>query len=109
MMDPFLWRFYGGDAGERMPRSHGESATGSGVIISPDGYIIINNHVVEQAGEIHITLSDRREFKSRLRGADPNTGIGAVRIDAAGPPALAFADRSKVRAGDFSIAVGNPF
>jgi Do/DeqQ family serine protease len=108
-MDPFFRRFFGEDPEGRTPRPHKESATGSGVIVTPDGYILTNNHVVDQATDIRVTLFDRREFKARLVGTDPKTDIAVIKIDASGLPVLAFADSSKVRVGDFSIAIGNPF
>ena len=109
-MDPFFRRFFDeGSRGFGMPRSQKERAAGSGVIVSPDGYIVTNNHVVEKATEVTVTLSDRREFKARLVGADPKTDIAVLKIDAANLPTLAFADSSKVRVGDIALAIGNPF
>ena len=109
-MDPFFRRFFG-DEGDRprMPRSQKERAAGSGVIVSPDGYIVTNNHVVDHSNQITVTLSDKREFKARLVGNDARTDIAVLKIDASGLPTLAFADSGKVRVGDYAIAIGNPF
>lgn len=110
MMDPFFRRFFG-DEGDmpRMPRSQKERAAGSGVIVSPDGYIVTNNHVVDHSNQITVTLSDKREFKARLIGNDARTDIAVLKIDATGLPTVAFADSAKVRVGDYAIAIGNPF
>jgi serine protease Do len=81
---------------------------GSGVIVRPDGLILTNNHVVEQAVDLRVVLSDRREFKARVVGRDPQTDIALIRIDARDLPHLAFGDSSKVRVGDTVLAVGNP-
>ncbi len=101
--------FDDGSRGLRLPPGHKETAAGSGVIVSPDGYLITNNHVVEKATQITVSLSDGREFKARLIGADSKTDISVLKIEAANLPTLAFADSSKVRAGDLALAIGNPF
>jgi serine protease Do len=108
-MDPFFRRFFGDGGGDSMPRRHKETAAGSGVIVTPDGYVVTNNHVIDKSTQIAVTLSDRREFKARLIGADPKTDIAVLKIDASGLPTLAVADSSKVRVGDLALAIGNPF
>ncbi len=82
---------------------------GSGVIVSPDGYILTNRHVVEAADEISIRLADRREFKAKKIGMDPGTDLAVLKIEASGLPVLEFADSDQARVGDIVLAVGNPF
>jgi serine protease Do len=93
----------------RMPKKWKEQSLGSGVIVSPDGYIITNNHVVEKADEIKVTLLDKRSFKGRIVGADPKTDIAVVRIDASSLPTLKWGDSEKLQVGEFVLAIGNPF
>lgn len=90
-------------------RYRGGSATGSGVIISSNGYIVTNNHVVEDADEFEVTLNDKREFTAKLVGADPSTDLALLKIDAEGLPHLEFGNSDSVRIGEWVIAVGNPF
>jgi serine protease Do len=106
--DPFFERFFGRDFQE-MPRERREQSLGSGVIVSPDGYLLTNNHVVEGAREIQITLNDKREFEAKIIGTDSRTDLAVLKIDAEELPAIAFGDSSKVRVGDFAIAIGSPF
>lgn len=108
MMDPFFRRFFGGP-GFNMPQKHKENALGSGVIVSPEGYILTNNHVVDGAQQIIVTLSDKRDFQAKLIGADPKSDVALLKISASNLPVLAFADSSKVRVGDYALAIGNPF
>ncbi len=88
------------------PRQHG---LGSGVIVSADGYILTNRHVVKDASEIRVALSDGREFTAKLVGADEKTDVAVVKIKAEGLPALTFADSNELAVGDIVLAVGNPF
>ncbi|HEV2474107.1 MAG TPA: trypsin-like peptidase domain-containing protein [Chthonomonadales bacterium] len=81
---------------------------GSGVILSPDGYIVTNNHVVEGASLIKITLADQRWFYATMIGADPATDLAVVKIDAAHLPCATLADSDRLQVGEWSIAVGNP-
>jgi serine protease Do len=109
-----LRQFFGDDSQGRrgMPRQQSEQreqGLGSGVIVSPEGYILTNNHVVEGATDVKVTLSDKREFKARVVGADPQTDIAVLKIDASGLPAIVIGDSSKVQIGDYALAVGNPF
>ncbi len=85
------------------------SATGSGVIISENGYIVTNNHVIEGAERIEVTLNDKREFTAQLIGIDPSTDLALLRIDASGLPWLPFGDSDSLRVGEWVLAVGNPF
>ena len=82
---------------------------GSGVIVSPDGYIITNNHVVEGANELTITLPDKREFKGKVVGTDPKTDLAVVKVDASSLPHVRWGDSSKLQVGEYVLAIGNPF
>jgi serine protease Do len=94
---------------EREPQEQREQGLGSGVIVSPEGYILTNNHVVDEATDVKVTLSDKREFKARVIGADPKTDIAVLKIDASALPSIVIGDSSKVQIGDYALAVGNPF
>ncbi len=110
-LDPFFRQFFGDDFGGRfnVPKELREKALGSGVIVSPEGYILTNNHVVDHATEVTVTLADKREFKARVVGTDPRTDIAVLKIDGSNFPTLALADSSKVEVGDVVLAIGNPF
>lgn len=84
-------------------------ATGSGVIISPDGYIVTNNHVVQEASDLEITLNDRRSFKAKVIGTDPTTDLALIKIDADNLPYIVYGNSDDVRVGEWVLAVGNPF
>ncbi|HEX5263479.1 MAG TPA: Do family serine endopeptidase, partial [Phenylobacterium sp.] len=84
-------------------------ASGSGFFISPDGYILTNNHVVENADEITVKTKDERELKARLIGRDPATDLAVIKVEGARFPYVSFEDRAKPRVGDWVVAVGNPF
>ncbi|MCX6966190.1 MAG: Do family serine endopeptidase, partial [Verrucomicrobia bacterium] len=86
-----------------------ERGLGSGVIVSEDGYILTNRHVVESADEITVRLADQKEYKAKKIGADPGTDIAVLKIEAKGLPVLPFADSDKAHVGDLVLAVGNPF
>jgi len=100
-----LFRQYFGDLPERESRQEG---LGSGVIVSPDGYILTNNHVIEGADELKVTLADDRDFSARVVGTDPKTDVAVLKIEAEGLPVLTLADSDRVRVGDIVFAVGNP-
>jgi serine protease Do len=106
--DPFFRRFFE-DLWRDIPRERRESSLGSGVIVSPDGYILTNNHVVEGASDIKVYLSDKREFKARVIGTDPRTDIAVLKIDQKNLPTLVLGDSSKLQVGEFVLAIGNPF
>ena len=101
-----LREFFGG----RLPRMtpHREGALGSGVIVSSDGYILTNNHVIDDAQRVRVELSDRRVFSARVVGTDAPSDLALVKIDAAGLPALPIGDSDKARIGDVVLAFGNP-
>ena len=84
-------------------------ATGSGVIISPDGYIVTNNHVVQQANRLEITLNDKRTYDARVIGTDPTTDLALVKIEEDGLPYLSYGDSDDLKIGEWVLAVGNPF
>lgn len=100
-----LFRQYFGDLPERESRQEG---LGSGVIVSPDGFILTNNHVIEGADELKVTLADDRDFSARVVGTDPKTDVAVLKIEAEGLPVLTLADSDRVRVGDIVFAVGNP-
>jgi Do/DeqQ family serine protease len=104
--NPLLQQLFPG-----LPEQERESklqGLGSGVIVSPDGYILTNNHVVEGADELKVSLSDDREFVAKVIGADPKTDIAVVKIEADKLPVVTLADSDKLRVGDVVFAVGNP-
>jgi serine protease Do len=108
--DPFFRRFF--EDQFRHPdlqRKYKTSALGSGVIVTDDGYILTNNHVVQNADEIKVVLYDKREFTGKVIGTDPKTDLAVIKIDAAGLPALTIGDSEALKVGDIVIAIGNPF
>src|SRR6516165_6308779 len=102
--------FGGNPFGRRMPQqpqiAHG---IGSGVIISPDGYIVTNNHVIDGATEIRVTLSDRRILKAKLVGADPLTDLAVIKVDANDLPNIPMGNSAELKPGQTVLAFGNPF
>lgn len=107
--DPFFRQFFGDQFFRRMPREQREHSLGSGVIVSEDGYILTNNHVVDKATDIKIALPDKREFKGKVVGSDPKTDVAVVKISATGLPTVAFGDSDKLQVGDYVFAIGDPF
>lgn len=91
-----------------IPKGEGQSL-GSGFIISADGYIMTNAHVVAAADEITVTLNDKREFKAKVIGSDKRTDVALIKIEATGLAKVAFGDTTKVRVGDWVLAIGSPF
>jgi len=89
-----------------MPKEQG---VGSGIIVTKDGYILTNNHVVENASTIKVSLNDGREFNGKVIGRDPKTDVAVVKVEAKDLPAMAFADSDKIEVGDMVLAVGHPF
>lgn len=106
--EEFFGRGQGGTQRRQMQTPKRESA-GSGVIISEDGYIVTNNHVVENADEITITLNDNREFVARVIGLDADTDLALLKVDAVGLPAIVVGDSDNLKVGEWVLAVGNPF
>jgi serine protease Do len=108
--DPFFRRFFGDQFGQlERPREHKESGLGSGVIVDKDGYILTNNHVIKDADEIKVKLSDKREFKGKVIGADPKTDLAVIKIDSNHLPVIKLGDSDKLKVGETVIAIGNPF
>jgi serine protease Do len=113
-MDPFFRQFFGQEGNDgagrfNMPRDSREKALGSGVIVSPEGYILTNNHVVDGASDVRVTLSDKREFQAHIIGADPKTDVAVLKIDAKNLAPITIGDSSKVQVGDVALAIGDPF
>src|SRR6185437_3345850 len=113
MDDPFWRHFFGDQFGGSMPRQRQapqiEHGIGSGVIVTKDGYIMTNNHVVDGAKEVKVTLQDGREFTAKVVGRDPKSDIAVVKVDANDLPTVSIADSEKVEVGDVVLAIGNPF
>jgi len=104
-VNPLLRPFLGDQIPERESKEQG---LGSGVIVSANGFVLTNNHVIEGADELSVALPDGREFKGHVVGTDPKTDIAVVKIDADNLPTLTLADSDKLRVGDIVFAVGNP-
>src|SRR5262245_31026639 len=95
----------------RQPQGQGRltpSGVGSGVIVSPDGYILTNNHVVDEADKVEVELSDNRRFTAKVVGTDPPSDVAVIKISATGLPTVPFGDSDRVEVGDLVLAVGNP-
>jgi serine protease Do len=110
---PMFRQFFGeqGDGGgqSRMPRQQKEQGLGSGVIVSPNGYILTNNHVVDHATTVTVIMPDKHEYKARVVGTDPKTDIAVLKVDAGSLEPITIGDSDKVQVGDYVLAVGNPF
>ena len=111
--DPFWRHFFGDQFGRQMPNRQlntpRERGLGSGVIVTRDGYILTNNHVVDNADEVKVTLQDSREFTAKVVGRDPKSDVAVIKIDAQDLPVVPMADSDKVEVGDVVLAIGNPF
>lgn len=109
--DPFFRQFFGDQFFKQQlpPRERREQSLGSGVIVSANGYILTNNHVVEHASEIKVLMSDKREYSGKLIGTDPKTDVAVLKIEATGLPAVPWGDSDKLQVGEYAIAIGNPF
>ncbi len=111
MSDPFLRRFFG-DEWHRffnIPRERVERNLGSGVIVTEDGYILTNNHLVEKAEEVEVVLLDKREFDAKIVGTDPRTDVAVLKIEASGLPTVPIGRSSNLRLGQVVLAIGYPF
>ncbi len=106
--DPFFRQFFG-DMFPQVPREQRERALGSGVIVSPDGYILTNNHVIAHATTIEVTMSDHRVLKGKVVGADSMTDVAVIKVDGKGLPTVPFGDSNTLHVGDTVMAFGNPF
>jgi Do/DeqQ family serine protease len=110
--DPFFRRFFGDDGSFGRPRERVANSLGSGVIVDPAGLVVTNNHVIKNASDIRVVLSDRREFEAKLILADERTDLAVLQIKTAEDeefPALAMADSDNLEVGDLVLAIGNPF
>jgi len=107
--DPFFRRFFGGPF-QNIPRERREQALGSGVVVTEDGYILTNNHVVEGADEIKVALADNvTTYTAKIIGTDPQTDIAVIKVDAKNLPAITVTDSDNLGVGDVVLAIGNPF
>ena len=110
LRDPRMRRFFNLPEGDfEIPRGQPQQGMGSGVIVSTDGYILTNNHVVQNADKIEVTLDSGKVHLATIVGTDPDTDLAVIKIDAEELPALTFADSDKIEVGDTVLAVGNPF
>ena len=113
MPDNDFFRRFFGDGGDSLNPGHRrgflQHGLGSGVIVSPDGYILTNNHVVNNASEIQVALNDGRQFTAKVIGTDAKTDVALIKIKAENLPALKLTDSDKVEIGDVVLAIGNPF
>ena len=103
--DPFLKRFFG----ERFGETEKQMSLGSGVVVTHDGYVLTNNHVVETADQIEVAFEDGRKASARLVGNDPETDLAVIKIDLPDLPAITFGNVDDVKVGDVVLAIGNPF
>jgi Do/DeqQ family serine protease len=103
------FRFFFGDRGGQQPQQAPQFGLGSGVIVSPEGYLLTNQHVVEGATEIEVQLADGRQARARLVGSDAETDIAVLKIDLADLPVIALGDVRALQVGDAVLAIGNPF
>jgi Do/DeqQ family serine protease len=106
--DPFQEFFYGPGAGGREFKQYGAGA-GSGVIVSSQGYIVTNNHVIENASEIQVVLNDNSKYDAKVIGADPSTDIAVLKIEGQNFPAIPIGNSDELKIGEWVLAVGNPF
>ena len=106
-IDPFFDFFFGRPNQPREPQYR--EGSGSGVIISTDGYIVTNNHVIENASTVEVTLNDKRKFDAKIIGTDPSTDIALLKIEGGDLPVILFGDSDNLRIGEWVLAVGNPF
>ncbi len=111
MADPFFRRFFGENGSFGRPKERIASSLGSGVIVDASGYIVTNNHVIANATDIRVALSDRREFEAKLLLADERTDLAVLKIDIGDEklPTLALSDSDDLEVGDLVLAIGNPF
>lgn len=114
-LNEFFRHFFGqqpfdqGQGQQQEPQEQHRSSLGSGFIISHDGYVLTNNHVIEGADVIHVRLNDRREYTAKLVGTDPRTDLALLKIDANNLPIVKMGDSDKLKAGQWVLAIGSPF
>ena len=107
--DPWFQFFFGQRGGPQEPPTQPQIGLGSGVIVTADGYLLTNNHVIAGADDISVRLSDGREAQARLIGTDPETDVAVLKIEAERLPVLSFGNMDEVHVGDAVLAIGNPF
>jgi serine protease Do len=108
--DPFFRKFFGEEFGPSdKPRKYKQSGLGSGVIVDENGYILTNNHVIKDADEIVVKLSDKREFRGKVIGTDAKTDIAVIKIDSKNLPVFKIGDSDELKVGETVLAIGNPF
>lgn len=107
MDDPMFRQFFGDRMPQQMPEQR-RTGLGSGVIVTTDGYILTNHHVVDGAEQIKVDLNDNRTLDARVVGLDPPSDLAVLKIDVANSPVLALGDSDRVRVGDVVLAIGNP-
>jgi len=110
LKEPYFKRFFDDIFREpHVPRKRKSVSLGSGVIVSPDGYILTNHHVIKNADKIKVVLSDHREFDGKVVGTDPKTDLAVIKIDAEDLPTISWGDSDRLRVGEIVIAIGNPY
>ena len=108
MIDPFFRYFFGDEFGFGQPQSREQKGSGSGVIIRPDGYIVTNNHVVNGATKISVTLNDNQQYDATVVGTDPATDVAIIKVDAQNLPTIPLGDSDQLRLGEWVLAIGSP-
>ena len=106
-MPILFFKFFFGD--QMAPQSRDQQASGSGVIIRADGYIVTNNHVVDGATKVEVTLNNNKTYPAKVIGTDPATDVAILKIEATGLPVVPFGDSDKLRLGQWVIAIGSPY
>jgi serine protease DegS len=109
LFDDPLFRHFFGDRLQTRPRKQTQTSLGSGVIVAEKGFILTNHHVVAEADEINVVLSDGRTLKAELAGTDPDTDLAVIRTRASDLPAITVGDSDRLRVGDVVLAIGNPY
>jgi serine protease Do len=108
LMDPFFRQFFG-ESGAQIPREQRQHALGTGVVFEPDGYIVTNNHVIDQATSVEVMLTSKKVYKAKVIGTDPDMDIAVIKIDAKGLPVVPLGNSNNLHVGDTVMAIGNPF
>ncbi|HEU5334485.1 MAG TPA: DegQ family serine endoprotease [Terriglobales bacterium] len=105
--NPFFQQFFGGQAPQARPQR--EEALGSGIVVTHDGYILTNNHVVAKGTDIKVFLPNKQQYPAKVVGTDPKTDVAVLKIQASNLPTVTFGDSSKIQIGDYALAIGDPF